>query len=166
MNPSVPTTNASSLLPLYPRLLGEAWAQLDGVLRQAHLEGEQLCLIGTFRIYRSETWLGRLAAMILRLPAASEAVATRLTVLRTASGEKWIRLFAHSELITTQMAAADGTMRERFGMIEISCRLEVDNGAILGNPMIARRRLHRVVFKGKCQAGVWTLGKPLAPGYS
>jgi hypothetical protein len=90
------------------------------------LNGERLCLSGTFRIRRGEGRLAWFAAAILRLPAAGDAVATRLTVLRTASGEKWTRCFAGSELITNQSAANDGTMRERFGLIEIICRLEAD----------------------------------------
>jgi hypothetical protein len=116
--------------PLYPHLLGPAWARLDETLRQAHLDGERLCLCGTFCIRRGASRMARFVARMLRLPAAGEAVATRLTVVRTNSGETWTRLFAGNELVTTQTAAADGTMRERFGMIEISCRLEAGSGAI------------------------------------
>jgi hypothetical protein len=130
VNPIAVSPNDSSSLPLYPRLLGPAWAELDEALRQAHLEGERLSLSGTFRIQRGTGRLARLVAAMLRMPEAGEAVATRLTVVRTASGERWTRQFAGSELITTQTAAADGTMRERFGMIEISCRLEASGGAI------------------------------------
>lgn len=69
--------------------------------------------------------------MILRLPAAGDAIPTTLTVVPTVTGEKWIRSFAGSELITTQTAAADGTMRERFGVIEIVCRLEAGTSSIV-----------------------------------
>ncbi len=69
--------------------------------------------------------------MILRLPAAGDDVATTLTVSRTATGEKWIRSFDGAEMVTTQTAAADGTMRERHGMIEIVCRLEANSDAII-----------------------------------
>ena len=130
IKPDAVAVDASLPVPLYLRLLGAAWADLDEALRQAHLDGEKLRLSGTFRIRYGKGRVARLAAIILRLPAAGEAVVTRLTVLRTASGEKWTRRFAGSALITTQSVAADGTMRERFGLIEISCRLEAGGGAI------------------------------------
>jgi hypothetical protein len=125
-------------------LLGPAWGELDEAPRQAHLQGERLCLCGKFRIRRGANWLGRLVAMIVGLPAAGEAVATRLSVLRTAGGEKWIRSFAGAKVLTTQTAAADGTLRERFGMFEISCRLDVDRAAIRYRQVGAALRLGRL----------------------
>ncbi len=148
MRRDISSTNAALTSPLYARLLGAEWAQLDETLRRAHLQGDRLCLSGTFQIRRGESWLARVVARILRLPATSEAVAARLTVLPTASGEKWIRRFGDSELMTTQTAAADGTMRERFRIIEISCRLEATSGAITYRQVGAALRLGRLHVAG------------------
>jgi hypothetical protein len=135
MKTSAAAIYATSPSPLYPRLLGPAWAGLDEALRQAHLDGERLCLSGTFCV-RVGTGLGaRIAGLLLRLPAAGDAVATRLTVVRTNNGESWTRSFANSKMTKSQMttrqtAHADGTMRERFSIIEIACRLEADGKTI------------------------------------
>jgi hypothetical protein len=122
--------NTTSPPSLYARLLGVDWAKLDEALRLAHLDGERLCLSGTFRVRRGEGRLARFTATILGLPDSGEAVATRLTVRRTDGGETWTRSFGRSQVITTQSAATDGTMRERFSLIEISCRLEANYNSI------------------------------------
>jgi hypothetical protein len=141
MDLEVSVTDASLSPQLYAQLLGPAWERLAEPLRRARLEGQRLRLGGTFCVRRGESPLARLLARILRLPAAGEEVATTLTVSRTATGEKWMRSFAGAEMITTQTAAADDTMRERFGIIEIVCRLEANSDAIVYRQVGAALRL-------------------------
>jgi hypothetical protein len=116
---------------LYERLLGPAWETLSESLRRAHLRGERLQLHGTFRIRRGDRRLSQLVATFLRLPATGDSVATTLHVARTATGEQWVRWFGGVILTTDQSATSDGTMCERFGMIEIVCRLETAGDAII-----------------------------------
>ena len=49
-------------------------------------------------------------------------------------------------MVTTQTAADDGTMRERFRMIEIVCRLEASRSAILYHQVGAAIRLGGLRF--------------------
>jgi len=141
MNPIGPIQESPSRLPLYARLLGTAWTRLPVEVRQAHLDGERLCRSGTFRIRHGTSTLSRIAAAILRLPRAGDAVATQLIVLRTKDGEKWVRRFAGNTLTTTQTTDTSGLLIEHFGMLEIRVRLEVDAGALIYRQVGAALRL-------------------------
>lgn len=65
MKTEVPSALASSSVPLYARLLGEAWPHLDAPLRKAHLDGERLCLGGTFRVRRGTGLLAMAAGVFV-----------------------------------------------------------------------------------------------------
>jgi hypothetical protein len=124
-------TTSSPRLPLYAQLLGDAWAELDPRVRRAHLDGERLSMVGTFRVRRGTNVLSRLLASCLRLPAAGDAVAVRLTVLPTEGGERWIRAFGPTPLVSNQAFDEAGIFRERFGGVEFRIRLEPGNGGIV-----------------------------------
>lgn len=69
-------------------------------------------------------------AWMLRMPPATGAAKTRLTVTPSGSGERWERSFDDWLLITTQRQASDGCLIERFGLLELRFRLEVREGTL------------------------------------
>lgn len=64
--------------PLYPRLMGTAWAELDEAVRQAHMLDGRLRGVGMFRVQHGTGKLARFLLAVLPLPPAGETVATKL----------------------------------------------------------------------------------------
>src|ERR1700687_5326345 len=66
--------------PLYPRLMGTAWTELDQAVRQAHLLDGRSRGVGLFRVQHGTGKLARLLLAVLPLPPAGETVATELVI--------------------------------------------------------------------------------------
>ena len=124
----------NALIPaLYPRVLGSSWLELAAAVRRAHLNPGEVSLRGTgsFQVRHGTGRPGRLLAWLLRMPPATETAKTRLVVTPLGRGERWERSFDDRFLVTTQREAREGGLIERFGMLELRFRLEVQDGALL-----------------------------------
>jgi len=138
----VPAAPDKSLpVPLYPRLMGTAWAEVDEAVRQAHLDGGLLSQAGLFRVQRGTSKLARLLLAVLRLPLAAEAVTIKLVVTPLGGGERWVRSFGDRTLVTTQAAGTGGVLIERMGVVELRFRLEAAGRALIYRQTGAALRL-------------------------
>jgi hypothetical protein len=116
---------------LYARLLGSEWTEVDEVVRRSHLESGSLRQVGRFRVQHGTGTLARWMLSILRLPSASEAVATELAVTSSESGERWTRRFGDRTWSTTQIEGAGGVLVERMGVVELRFRLQASGRALI-----------------------------------
>jgi len=110
-------------MALYPRLVGNAWAELDASVRHWHDATRQVQGTGLFTVRQGQGVLARFLARVLRLPTAGEALATRLVIVRHAWGETWSRMFAGKALMTVQYQRGAALLAERLGGLEFRFRL-------------------------------------------
>lgn len=115
---------------LYPRLMGPAWHNLHDNVRRAHLQREQFRASGSFRIQHGPGRLAQIAARLLRLPPAADAVPTHLLVTGGSDREIWLRNFGAHQLHTMQRELPGAILAERFGLLEIRFRLAVENQSL------------------------------------
>jgi hypothetical protein len=119
----MPESNAATAL--YPRLVGEAWAELDASVQRWHNAARQVQGTGLFTVRHGQTGLARFLVWLLRLPTSGEALATRLVLERHAWGETWSRTFAGRALLTVQYQRGTELLAERLGWLEFWFRLRV-----------------------------------------
>jgi hypothetical protein len=119
-----------STTALYPRLVGDAWAGLDASVRHWHDATSQVQGTGVFTVRHGQVGLARFLALVLRLPTAGEALATRLVIVRHTWGETWSRTFAGKALMTVQYQRGAALLAERLGGLEFRFRLCVIEDAL------------------------------------
>lgn len=113
---------------LYRRLLGPAWPQLHPAIRRLHLADR--AVIGRFEFRHGHGLGARLTRSALRLSSSETALDARLTIVRDAESERWVRAFDGRMLVTVQCGLPDGTLAERFGPLEFRFHLRVIDGAL------------------------------------
>ena len=114
---------------LYQRVLGERFADLHPALRRFHSSEADISGVGLFRVIHHPGWLRRMVAFVAGLPPAGDAVAVRLEVSPTGTGERWVRSFAGRPLVTFQTVEG-GLLMERGGPICFGLVLEVVEGGM------------------------------------
>jgi hypothetical protein len=119
---------------LYARLLGPSWPLAAEAIRATHAPGTTVRAHGRLRIVHGAGPLAAFLIWVLRLPRASEAADTRLTITPHAGGEEWLRTFDDRRLQTRQYEARDGALAERVGILELRFRLEVLEGSLVFRP--------------------------------
>ena len=119
----MPESNA--VTALYPRLVGDAWAELDASVQHWHNAAHQVQGTGVFTVRHGQGVLARFLVWLLRLPTSGEALATRLVILRHAWGETWSRTLAGRALMTIQYQRGAELLAERLGCLEFWFRLRV-----------------------------------------
>jgi hypothetical protein len=102
---------------LFPRLLGEAWETLPGVIRHAHAGVDPATLTGKARA-RGASGLPALARRLQGLPPPG-LHATTATITPTADGERWVRRFGDRTFGSTIAPARDDpwTFEETAGAL-------------------------------------------------
>ena len=115
---------------LYPRLLGPAWNELAAPVRRLHSAQGSVERVGLFRVRRGERRLARFLAWLEKLPAAGEAVSTRLEITADSERETWRRDFAGTQMVTRQRESPAGVLAERFRYLEFRFRLCVIDHAL------------------------------------
>lgn len=112
------TTPASRQLPLYRRLLGDAWSSLPEPLRAMHdLAGRQSA-DGKATVQRGNGMLARLIAGVFGFPESGRDVPVTVEFERRGDAEIWRRSFAGRSFLSHQSAGAgrsDRLIVERFG---------------------------------------------------
>jgi hypothetical protein len=112
-------------------LLGSSWPQLADPVRIIHGTNATVRARGRLRVTHGCSHLARVVARVLRLPCASDAADTRLTITPGADGETWLRSFGDRQLDTRQYEAGAGELAERIGVLEFRFRLEALEGSLL-----------------------------------
>lgn len=116
-------------MPLYRRILGEAWASLPAPLRAMHdFEGERIA-DGVAIVERGAGLLARVVASIFRFPAAGRDVPVAVTFKSRRRGEVWRRTFAGRSFTSVQSAGTgrhDRLVTERFGPFTFALALVLD----------------------------------------
>ncbi len=117
------TAKATHSSGLYPRLLGDAWNELAAPVQRLHSAQDSLARVGLFRVRRGERRLARFLAWLGKVPAAGDAVPTRLVITPNSDGQIWQRSFAGTPLVTFQRESPAGVLAERFGFLEFRFKL-------------------------------------------
>ena len=111
-------TTASASLPLYRRLLGEAYDAMPAPLRAMHDLANEMTAEGTATVTRGKGLLARLAAAIVGFPQAGENVPVRVDFKVEHGRERWTRSFAGRAFHSTQEQGRgrfEWLVCERFG---------------------------------------------------
>lgn len=82
---------------------------------------------GRLRVTQGHHGVARALARLLRLPRPGEAVETQLVVTPCQGGERWLRTFGDQPFDTLQRRTRGG-VTERFGLVELTFRCDVDGG--------------------------------------
>jgi hypothetical protein len=114
--------------PLYPRLLGPAWFDLDPVVRQVHAADQ--VITATLEIRHGKGLLARIVRAALRVPLSTDGRKTTLHITSDARTERWTRTLGGRSLVTVQRALPDGCLGERIGPLELRFRLDTAAGAL------------------------------------
>jgi len=113
---------------LYPRLLGESWAELPDIVRSAHLIGPEKR--GHFRVTHGSNPIARTLARWSRLPRQADKADVILSIHLHDDGERWERSFG-TEAFTTHQWASTCFLVEKFHNWELHFTLTVSDGALV-----------------------------------
>ena len=124
-------TAATAALPLYRRLLGEAYQSLPAPLRAMHDLKESMTAAGFATVTRGQGLLARIAAALIGFPHAGENVALRVDFRSENGRERWTRSFAGRAFHSTQEQGRgrfEWLVCERFGLLCVGMALVLDEG--------------------------------------
>ena len=121
-------------LPLYPRLLGDAWSSLPEVVRVCHTAAPRLVALGRFTVTHASSWPARLAIAFASMPPAGEDIPLRLEVHARSDHQLWLRDFDGFSMKTVQVLREDGLLAERRGPFELILRVTEESGAVVYRP--------------------------------
>ena len=126
-------TDADSM-PLYKRILGEAWEALPAPLATMHnvLSNEHKAE-GIARVETGKHVFARLLAALYGFPSTGEQVPVRVTFQQKDGGEVWQRDFAGKRFSTFQSEGrgyADKLIVERFGPVTFWMALVLKQGEL------------------------------------
>ena len=125
-----PTTNA---LPLFRRLLGDAYDALPAPLQAMHDLNGEMAAEGVATVTRGEGVLARLMAAVIGFPRAGENVPVRVAFKAERGRERWTRTFAGRSFHSTQEQGRgrfEWLLCERFGPVNAGMALVLDNGKL------------------------------------
>jgi len=125
-----PETHA---LPLYWRLLGEAYRSLPAPVQAMHDLKREMVAEGTATVTRGTGLLARLMAAIIGFPHAGEKVPVRVEFKAENGRERWTRTFAGRSFQSTQEQGRgrfEWLLCERFGPVNAGMALVPDEGKL------------------------------------
>jgi NAD(P)-dependent dehydrogenase (short-subunit alcohol dehydrogenase family) len=123
--------------PIFPRVLGAAFASLPSAIRATHLTAGVSRWQGRASVTRGTSRFSRLLATLFRFPPDSAGTPVEVTKTTTPKGETWRRSFGPRTFRSHLAAAANG-MTERFGPFTFGLGLTVRDGE-LHYPVISGR---------------------------
>ena len=140
-------TSDERSLPLYRRLLGDAWDSLPEAVRALHGQTASGTAEGCADVERGDHLLTRAVAWAFGFPPAGSDVPVSVSFERTAEGETWTRRFGH-HAFKSHHATRGGPWRhllvERFGPLAFGVALVTEGDrlhfvvrrwAVLGLPL-------------------------------
>jgi hypothetical protein len=116
-------------LPLYRRLLGDAYQALPAPLQAMHDLQDRMSAEGIATVTRGSGLLPRLAAALVGFPRAGANVPVRVDFRRENGGERWARTFAGRSFHSTQeqgRGCFEWLVCERFGPLCVGMALVLD----------------------------------------
>jgi len=116
-------------MPLFERLLGDAFATLAPDVRAVHALDGPASWSGAADIERGAHPLARLCAAIAGLPPTARAVPTTVRFSASAKGETWCRDFGGTPM-TSRLRACNGRLCERLGPMAFEFALAARHGEI------------------------------------
>lgn len=122
---------------LYRRVLGDALDDLPPQLRALHDSDTPRRWSGRAEVRRGVGVLSRLVGWGMQLPRQSSDVAVSVTFTPQDGGELWQRDFGGALFQSFQYArpgAEPGVIQERFGWIDVSVTLQVDQDRLVLTP--------------------------------
>ena len=122
-------SEATHALPLYRRLLGDAYETLPVPLQALHDLRGALRAEGIATVTRGTSWLARTAAALIGFPRAGEAVPVRVDFELKNGIEHWTRTFAGRSFRSTQeqgRGRSEWLLCERFGPLCVAMALVLE----------------------------------------
>lgn len=126
---------------LFARLLGPRWLGLAESVRRFHVGTSPVRAAGVLCVRYGDRLWARVLARAAGLPPSGRAVPLQLTITPTARGERWRRTFVGRWLTSFVRHTASGLLAERFGLLEMWFRLEVNGTALVYRPAGGALRL-------------------------
>ena len=141
------TTAETARLPLYRRMLGEAFPALPAPVQAMHDFSGDRRVSGRAEVERGTSLLARLVAALVGFPAAGRDVPVEVAFRVLGEIETWQRRFGGRSFSSTQRAGrgrSEELLEERFGLVRVGLalvldgdrlRLAVRRWSLLGLPM-------------------------------
>jgi Domain of unknown function (DUF4166)/Saccharopine dehydrogenase NADP binding domain len=120
-------------VPLYRRLLGEAWNLLPRPLQAMHDLDSERTAQGVALVERGSGWLARLAARVVGFPQAGQDIPVTVSFRVHDGREHWQRTFAGRSFASIQEQGRGRFERlicERFGPLNFGMALVLDAGCL------------------------------------
>jgi len=120
--------DASDALPLYARILGDAWRELPAQIRDMHDVHDTATAEGRARVERGRGILARLACALLRFPQSNLDTSVSVQFDVSNGVETWTRTFGNDRFGSRQFAGRGRSERllcERFGALTFAMALVV-----------------------------------------
>jgi hypothetical protein len=124
---------ATAAMPLYRRLLGEAYDSMPDPLRAMHDLHGAMTAEGSATVTRGRSLLARIAAAMVGFPQAGENVPLRVDFKIEDGRERWTRRFAGRAFHSTQEQGRgrfEWLVCERFGPLCVGMALVLDEGKL------------------------------------
>jgi hypothetical protein len=126
-------TQTTGTLPLYRRLLGDAYDALPAPLRAMHDLNGAMSGEGSATVTRGKGLLAPLMAAAIGFPRAGENVPVRVAFKAEHGRERWTRTFAGRSFHSTQeqgRARFEWLVCERFGPVNAGMALVLEDGKL------------------------------------
>jgi len=123
----------SRRMPLYRRMLGDAWSALPAPLQVMHDLRGSLTAEGIATVERGSGLLARLVAAFFGFPKAGRDVPVKVEFERRANAEIWRRAFAGRSFASVQAAGSgrsDHLIVERFGPFAFGVAVVLGEGRL------------------------------------
>jgi len=123
----------TTAMPLFERLLGDAWRALPDAIRRLHTFSSESEVRGECIVERGPGWLANCIAFLFRLPAAGNNVPVSVRFLSENGQERWIRTFGRHIFASTILPGHGRSERllcERIGPFEFAQALVVDGNRL------------------------------------
>ena len=114
---------AGTGLPLYQRVLGAAFERLPPEIREMHQVERRCTAAGRAQVTRGHGLVSGMVGWLVGFPAAANDVEVRVEFTARHGVETWTRKFSGRAFRSTQKAAGQGLLVERFGAF--ACALRV-----------------------------------------
>jgi predicted DCC family thiol-disulfide oxidoreductase YuxK len=140
-------------LPLYQRVLGAAFERLPPEIREMHQVERTRTAAGRAQVTRGHGLVSTMVGWLVGFPAAANDVEVRVEFTAHRGVETWTRTFAGRAFRSTQKAAGQGILVERFGAFACALRVTANEegldlapirAALLGIPL-PRLLLPRII---------------------
>ena len=120
-------------VPLYERVLGEAWRRLPAVVRDLHGSVVTSTVSGRATVERGRGFLANAIANLFGFPGSTPDVELRVTFVRERGVETWRREFGAQTFSSVQLEGKgryEGLLCERFGPFRFGLALVVGSGRL------------------------------------